>query len=40
METHGYDSEVCHPRCVLKTNSEVNSVGKHNYNCMLDYGIY
>jgi len=22
------------------TNSEVNSVRKHNYNCMLDDGIY
>ena len=22
------------------TSSEVNSVRKHNYNCMLDYGIY
>jgi len=35
-----HNSEVCHPRCVSKTNSEVNSVRKHNYNCMLDDGIY
>ena len=34
------DAEVCHPRCVWKTNSEVNSIRKHNYNCMLDDGIY
>ena len=33
-------SEVCHPRCVWRTKSEVNSVRKHNYNCMLDDGIY
>jgi len=33
-------SEVCHPRCVLKTNGKVNSIRKHNYNCMLDGGIY
>ena len=33
-------SEVCQPRCVWKTNSEVSSVRKHNYNCMLDDGIY
>jgi len=35
-----YNSEVCHPRCVWKSNSEVNSVRKHNYNCMLDDGIH
>ena len=34
------DSEVWHPCCVLKTNGKVNSVRKHNYNCMLDDGIY
>jgi len=34
------DSEVCHTRCVLKTNGKVNSVRKHDYNCMLDDGIY
>jgi len=33
-------SEMCQLRCVWKTNSEVNSVRKHNYNCMLDDGIY
>ena len=33
-------SNVCHPRCVLKTNCKVNSVRKRNYNCMLDDGIY
>jgi len=32
-------------RCVIpvvcrKTNGEVISVGKHNYKCMLDDGIY
>jgi len=32
--------EVCHPHCVLKTNSKANSVRKHNYNYMLDDGIY
>jgi len=39
-ETLVYSSEVCHPRCVWKINSEVNSVRKHNYNCTLDDGIY
>ena len=32
--------EVCHPRCVLKTNGKVNSVRKHKCNCMLDDSIY
>jgi len=34
------DSEVYQPRFVWKTNIEVDSVRKHNYNCMLDDGIY
>jgi len=25
---------------LIITNSEVNSVRKHNYNCMLDHDIY
>ena len=29
-----------HSRCVWKTNSELNSVRKYNYSCMLDNGIY
>ena len=35
-----HNAEMCHPRCVRKINSEVNSVRKHNYNCKLDDGIY
>ena len=38
--TDNTNSEVCHPRCVCKTNSEVNSARKHKYNYMLDDGIY
>jgi len=34
------NSEVCHPRCGLKTKGKVNSVRKHNYNFTLDDGIY
>jgi len=27
-------------KVLLKTNGELISVRRHNYNCMLDYGIY
>ena len=34
-------SKVSHPLCVLKnTNGELNSIRKHNYNSMLNGGIY
>jgi len=35
--SHSKKNSARYHKC---TNSEVNSVRKHNYNCMLDDGIY
>jgi len=35
-----HNSEMCQPVVCERLISEVNSVRKHNYNCMLDDGIY
>ena len=36
----GYNSEVCHPRCVFKLHGEVNSVKNTTVNVRLNDGVY